>query len=459
MKLGEWHQQKQREAALDARRAQMQHQPMAPMSPQGQAFMEYGNDVMTGRAAGRSLAELANALPQLGNPEEVLAGGRPEMEGGIEGIVDRANFMGVGAMTRLEKGTERTRREANIRAREANEFLDQPTEPWVAKEYAFSREPIKEAVQGWPGVQQTKWQRYEPKKDLSYVDEVYTDPANRDLIKKQIARGLPLGGETFYASLYPLYLASMERGIPANRFNSWVEGTAGASARNSIMNENAVGNMLARLAHKGEDLTNPSHKAVNPAVEAEKLRFREDYGIGLPLMPVHVSGVQGPLQHGVSLGQKMQHGPLAKDAINYKIPTYGKQKTGDFAHSWVGDVHEAAGETLGSRRHNYFKEQGGFGKEEYGRAEQHMLDIANEMGLAGGQAQAGRWFGGGELTGLVSPRGDALDILEKQAAYTLKHQGKEVTPASVREYILNLVEQGGDLLPWYSKSPMPDVRF
>jgi hypothetical protein len=48
--------------------------------------------------------------------------------------------------------------------------------------------------------------------------------------------------------------------------------------------------------------------------------------------------------------------------------------------------------------HPYFTEQGGFGVNEYGRAEQHMGAIAAEMTLPTGTAQAGRWFGGGELT-------------------------------------------------------------
>jgi hypothetical protein len=74
-------------------------------------------------------------------------------------------------------------------------------------------------------------------------------------------------------------------------------------------------------------------------------------------------------------------------------------------------------------------------------------------------AQAGRWFGGGELTGLVSPRGDALDLLEKQTAYSLQGQGIKPTPRNIRNYVLDMMETGqGVLLPWWSKKPMPDYR-
>jgi hypothetical protein len=74
-------------------------------------------------------------------------------------------------------------------------------------------------------------------------------------------------------------------------------------------------------------------------------------------------------------------------------------------------------------------------------------------------AQAGRWFGGGELTGLRSPRGDALDLLEKQVAYTLDKKGIQPNPANIRAEVLRQISTGeGDLLPWYRKEGMPDVR-
>jgi hypothetical protein len=72
--------------------------------------------------------------------------------------------------------------------------------------------------------------------------------------------------------------------------------------------------------------------------------------------------------------------------------------------------------------------------------------------------QAGRWFGGDELTGLKSPRGDALDVLEKQAAYTIHHLGLPDDPVSVQKYILNLVRQGGPLYPRASEEPIPEFR-
>lgn len=343
----------------------------------------------------------------------------------------------------------------NDRASAAEEFLKQPTEPWVAKEYAFPRASIRDALEGFPGKEQTQFQRYTPtsRTDLSYVDEVYTDPRNRNLIKAQILRGLPLGGESFYASYWPVIQEAEARGIPRAQAEKWIEAVAPGSARNSILNENAVGNMLMSMHSRGIPLSKEN-------VVKEMDAFRAQYGVGLPLMDVHRKGVADVLEGGQSLRAKLLR-PISKaeDAPEYKIPTYGVQKTGDFKHSWVGDTHEASGETLASRYHPYFSEAGGFNTSEYGRAENHMNDIARELGIPTGMAQAGRWFGGGELTGLRSPRGDALDLLEKQVAYTMNKTGKEVSPKSVRDYTIELMRNGGVLLPWFQKSDMPDVRF
>jgi hypothetical protein len=338
------------------------------------------------------------------------------------------------------------------RAAKAEQFLSKPTPPWEPPKpelQAFDRSLIKEAMEGFPGVEQTRFPRYQPQRaQTEYVEEVYEDPRNRELIKQQIKRGLPLGGETFYASLYPLKVAAMERGIPASKFDQFIYETAPASARNSIMNEMAVGQFMRDMKARGLPLDEQT-------VAEEMANFKQKYGTGLPLMPVHREGVRNIIESGANMRDLLK----ADIPTNYKIPTYGTQKAGDFGKSMVLDVHEAAGQTQGSRFHPYFTEQGGFGPTEYGLAESKMLDIAQELGIPGGMAQAGRWFGGGELTGLKSPRGDALDLLEKQTAYTLQGQGINPTPKAVRDYILNMIETGqGVLMPYFKSAPMPDVR-
>jgi len=257
-----------------------------------------------------------------------------------------------------------------------------------------------------------------------------------------------LGGETFYASLYPLKVAALERGIPEERFNQFIYSIAPASARNSIFNEMAVGQFLRDMHARGLPLDEAT-------VDLERAKFKEKFGVGLPLMPVHREGVASVLQGPQDLRELLK----ADIPTNYKIPTYGTQKAGDFGQSMVLDVHEAAGQTRGSPYHPYFTEQGGFGPTEYGAAESQMLDIAQGLGLPGGTAQAGRWFGGGELTGLKSPRGDALDLLERQTAYTLYHQGIAPTPRNIRNSLLDMNETGeGLFMPYFKKESMPDLR-
>ena len=338
------------------------------------------------------------------------------------------------------------------RKRKANEFLDQPTEPWTPPPpelQAFDRKSINDALEGFPGVEQSSFPRDVPTRaSTSHVEELYADPENRGLIAKQIKRGLPLGGESFYASLYPVKQAVLEAGMPAEKFDKWIHSLAPASARNSIMNEMAVGQFLRNMNARGIELTEEN-------VAREMATYKEKFGMGLPLMPIHRQGVQNVIEGGVNLRDQN----LANIPTNYKIPTYGTQKAGDFGKSVVLDVHEAGGHTQGSRYHPYFNEQGGFGNTEYGAGERGLLGIAQELGIPGGMAQAGRWFGGGELTGLKSPRGDALDLLEKQVAYTLKQKGRQPNPANVRAEVLKQIETGkGDLLPWYRKEGMPDVR-
>jgi hypothetical protein len=237
---------------------------------------------------------------------------------------------------------------------------------------------------------------------------LYADPENRALIEKQIKRGLPLGGETFYASLYPVKQAVLEAGMPAEKFDRWIHSLAPASARNSIMNEMAVGQFMRDMNARGIPLTEEN-------VAREMAVYKEKFGIGLPLMPLHREGVAKVIEGGQDLREMSK----ANIPTNYKIPTYGSQKAGDFANSVVLDVHEAGGQTQGSRFHPYFNEQGGFGNTEYNAGEQGLLGIAGDLGIPGGMAQAGRWFGGGELTGLRSPRGDSLVLLEKQVLIIL----------------------------------------
>lgn len=341
--------------------------------------------------------------------------------------------------------------EAQKRAQKATDFLDQPApDRWIPEDYGiFDRSLIKDAMYGHPGVEQTSFPRnVAPRTDMSYVEDMYTDPVNRDIIRRSIIRGLPLGGETFYPSSYPLHVASQEAGHAPGTFDRWIDAVSPASAKNALYPEQAIGNMLVMMNAQGIPLTKE-----NVAKFADL--YQQKFGQRLPMMGSHVEGARKVLEGGLDLTDLIRNNLVD----SYKIPTYSTNKKGNFARSWTGDTHEAQGETQGSRFHPYFSEQGGFGGNEYGPAERGFGGIADELSLPWGTAQAGRWYGGGELTGLKSPRGDLLDLIERQAAYTLHEMGQSTNPADVRKYVLDLMQGGGWLAPWSLKSPMPDRRM
>jgi hypothetical protein len=130
------------------------------------------------------------------------------------------------------------------RVSDARSSLAQPTERWSPRDFGiFDRRLIKDALDGFPDVAQTYFPRSTPlRADLSHVDETYTNPLNRELIESQILRGLPLGGETFYASLWPVKVEAMSRGISAEVFDNWIFSVT--PARRALDSERDCGGQL-----------------------------------------------------------------------------------------------------------------------------------------------------------------------------------------------------------------------
>lgn len=353
---------------------------------------------------------------------------------------------GDSKIVKLENTPEAVRARIDL----ANAKLDQPLEPWQPEDFGiFDRRLIQDALEGFPGVEQHEWPRDEPgrRQSAAHVDATYTDPQNVALIIRQIRRGMNQGGETFYASLYPLKYELMSRGYPGSVYDNWAWGTTPSSIRNPIFTEMAGGNMLYDMYRRGIPLTSENFQAAKTAYEKR-------WKTGLMMMETHRNATANVLEQGL-IPPKV----LAENSVDsYKVPTYGMQAAGDFAHSLVFDTHESRGQTMGSVHHPYFAEAGSLDGYEYGRAEQHFRDIARSLGIPTGMAQAARWFGGGSLTGLKSPAGDKLDMLEKQAAYTMWRKGLPTDPKSVRDYIINLVVNGGELAPWYRQEKIPDKR-
>ena len=350
---------------------------------------------------------------------------------------------------RLQQNTDAA---VDARIRRVLDYLETPPgEVWRPTDYGiFDRGLIKDAMEGFPDVPQSTFPRSTPiKGDARYVSEMYEDPRNRDLIKRQIARGLPQGGETFYPSLWPIKHEWMSQGGSPQQYDKWVNATSPGSIRNSLPNEQAVGNFLMMLHYQGIPLTEQN---ITRAMDA----FQSRFGSRMPLMySTHGKAVAKVLEQGISPQDVMEQNLTD----SYKVGSYSANKRGDIMNVFTGDVHESRGGTFGSRYHPYFAEQEGFDKYQYGPAEAGMRDISREMGLPTATGQAGRWFGGGRLTDLLSEPGDALNHIEKQAAYTLFRMGRPTDPVSVRNYVMELIRQGGIMAPWGKTDEfMPDVR-
>jgi hypothetical protein len=77
--------------------------------------------------------------------------------------------------------------------------------------------------------------------------------------------------------------------------------------------------------------------------------------------------------------------------------------------------------------------------------------LAQRLGIPVETVQAGRWLGGGPLTGLKSPRGDYVQGFEDNLLRSAKTTGKDLSPKALRQY-RNDVLQGRDfILPYYGK--------
>ena len=179
-------------------------------------------------------------------------------------------------------------------------------------------------------------------------------------------------------------------------------------------------------------------------------QYKQQFGKGLSMMyPSHVEPFGKYLEQGFPSGEKSAQ----------KIASFFNNKTGNF-EPYTLDTHEASGLFYNSPYAAYFRNMGGFGDTEYGIAEESMRKMSKQLGLAPAVAQEGRWFGGGDLTGLHTSGGDWLDNFEKQAVYSAVQQGKDkMTRNQARKFVGDAFAGREKLLPWYDKkTPIPDLR-
>jgi hypothetical protein len=74
------------------------------------------------------------------------------------------------------------------------------------------------------------------------------------------------------------------------------------------------------------------------------------------------------------------------------------------------------------------------------------------------QVQAGRWFGGGPITGLKSPRGDRMQGIEDMLLYTAQQTGRDESPAGLRNLWGDVMQGRAFIKPFYGKGGLPIIR-
>jgi hypothetical protein len=345
----------------------------------------------------------------------------------------------------LQEATKLIPSEVQQRYELANSVLDQPIQQWTPPSYSLLDRSVMSQtgnIGGVPGVTQADINRYVPAKaDVSYINSL-ANPKNLDIIKRSVERGLGATGGGFYKSYQPMRAALDEANYSPDVFNKGLAATSFASAQNSVALENAIGSLIMRLEQAGIPITKEN------VLKAHD-EFKALTGGGLSMMEGHYAPFAKFLEQGFPSGEKQAQ----------KISSFYQNKTGNF-RPYVFDTHEAAGTSYATPYGPYFWGQGGAKDTEYGALESLLQQkIAAPLNLDPAIAQEGRWFGLGELTGLKTGGGDWLDNYEKQAAWSAKELGKELTRKEQQRYVADVFAGKERMLPWWKKDqPIPDVR-
>ena len=350
-----------------------------------------------------------------------------------------------GEAASLPEATRLTPKEVAQRRELANAVLEQPIEKWTPPAHSLLDRGLMSQIGnlgGVAGVEQKAINRYQPARaDLSHV-QALTEPKNLDIVRRSVERGLDATGGGFYKSYQPMRAALDEAGYAPDVFNKGLAATSFASAQNSVALENAIGSLIMRMEQSGIPIT-----------QENVLRFHNEFkdltGGGLSMMRGHYEPFAKFLDQGFPSGEKNAQ----------KISSFYQNKVGNYK-PYVFDTHEAGGTAYASPSGAYFWGQGGAKDTEYGLLESIMQkQVADKMGLDPAIAQEGRWFGLGELTGLKTGGGDWLDNYERQAAWSAKQLGKELTRKEQQRYVADVFAGKERMLPWWKKGqPIPDVR-
>lgn len=329
---------------------------------------------------------------------------------------------------------------------QSHKILDEdPRQPLdllqLRKDSVLDRRLIDDAMEGHPGVAQVPAERPAAMREKTREEidqrtrEIFDDPVNRPLIVQQARNGLRFGGDTYYASSYPLRDAL---GDP-EAFRKDIAAHAGTSAQNPLPNNFASQSIVLAALRDGVDMNDfAAVKAYADRVAAE--RGHHKYFIS----PRHVENVMR-LIRGEDTG--------------LKIDSYNANLLGNFERATL-DTHEAKGSTIGSRHYPHYERAKGFEDTEYGGFETGYRELGNLIGRKPAVFQAGRWYGGGKLTGLKSGTGDWLSTREHMIQYSAEKLGLPTTRSNLRKLLLDSARGDFKLVPYYptKENPLPQLK-
>jgi len=270
--------------------------------------------------------------------------------------------------------------------------------------------------------------------------EALDNPRLRNLMERQVSLGLKLGGEGFY-NLKPLADAYEEIGGPV-KFRDWVGASSAGSIQAPLPQEMANASIMLFAQQNGI----PYDEAVQEMLRRYPMSQKPWF-----------SGT-----HTQKFDEYLRTGAINPDGPASgarKVPYYMRQKLGesmtpeelrlaDTPMGSVVDTHESKAALWPVGMERYIDNMTG---QQYEQVADVYRVLAQRLGIPVETVQAGRWLGGGPLTGLKSPRGDYVQGFEDALYKSANKTGKELSPAALRRYRDDVLQGRDFILPNYGK--------